>query len=271
MINDAGVVARVVARGWGYLCGAVTQAWHGSYNTHIESRKDIEMKAMDEETGVLRWGGLAGILGGIIFVLVFVVVIVFVGADPAGPEGELRRFPDIRAARTVENSLYLLVLILWVAHFLALYRALRRTSLAPALFGSVLGIVGLGVLAVGALPHVAQAPISDLYHAPGASTEDQATLVLLWQANQGIFDALFGAGLLLVPIGLIALGVAMLGTPAFGKGFGWLSVVLGVVGVVAASVLLVDPLSPSAFAGILSLIVFHLVLGWKIYSLSRAP
>ena len=131
--------------------------------------------------------------------------------------------------------------------------------------------MGLGVLAVGALPHVAQAPISDLYHAPGASTEEQATLALLWQANQGIFDALFGAGLVLVPIGFIALGVAMVGTSAFGKGFGWLSVVLGVVGVVAGTVLLLDPLSPSAFAGVLALIVFHLVLGWKVYRLSRAP
>ena len=92
----------------------------------------------------------------------------------------------------------------------------------------------------------------------------------MWQATEGIFDALFGAGLLLVPIGVFALGVAMLGAPAFGKGFGWVSVVLGVAGVVAASVLLVDPLSPSAFIGILALIVFHLVLGWKVYSLSRA-
>jgi hypothetical protein len=79
------------------------------------------------------------------------------------------RFPDIRAVRTVEDSLYLVVLILWVAHFLALYRALRETSLAPALFGSVIGIVGFGVLAAGALPHVASVPISELYHAPGAT------------------------------------------------------------------------------------------------------
>jgi hypothetical protein len=227
------------------------------------------MMAMDEEKSVLRWGGLAGILGGIIFILVFVVVIVFVGADPAQPEGEVIRFPEIRAARTVENSLYLVVLILWIAHFLALYRALRRTSLAPALFGSIVGIVGLGVLAAGALPHVATAPISDLYHAPGATPEDQATLVLLWQATEGIFDALFGVGLLVVPIGLITLGVAMLGAPAFGKGSGGISVVLGVIGVVAATVLLVDPLSPIAFVGVLALIVFNLVLGWKVYSLSR--
>jgi hypothetical protein len=229
------------------------------------------MKVIDEEKSVLRWGGLAGILGGIIFILVFVIVIAFVGPDPAEPEGEVIRFPDIRAARTVENSLYLVVLILWVTHFLALYRALRGTSLAPALFGSVLGIVGLGVLAAGALPHVATAPISDLYHAPGATPEDQATLVLLWQATEGIFDALLVVGLLLVPIGLIALGVAMLRAAAFGKGYGGVSVVVGAVGVVAASVLLVDPLSAMAFVGVLALIVFHLVLGWKVYSLSRAP
>ncbi|HZB10780.1 MAG TPA: hypothetical protein VE525_16880 [Rubrobacter sp.] len=226
---------------------------------------------MEEEQSVLRWGGLAGILGAIIFIAVFVVVIAFVGADPAEPEGSVMRFPDIRAARTVEDSLYLVVLILWIAHFLALYRALRGTSLAPSLFGSVLGIVGLGVLAAGALPHVASVPISELYHAPGATPEDQATLVLMWQATEGIFDALFGVGLLLVPIGLIALGVAMLGSPPFGKGFGRVSVALGVAGVVAASVLVVDPLSPSAFVGVLSLIAFHIVLGWKLYSLSRAP
>jgi Domain of unknown function (DUF4386) len=163
------------------------------------------------------------------------------------------------------------VLILWVGHFLALYRALRETSLAPALFGSVVGIVGLGVLAAGALPHVATAPISDLYHAPGATTDDRAALVLMWQASQGIFDALFGVGLLLVPIGFIAMGVAMLRVPTFGKGFGGLSVALGVIGVTAASILLLDPLSPSAFLGVLALIVFHLVLGWKVYSVSRAP
>src|SRR5262245_54580095 len=122
-----------------------------------------DLQKIEQEKSVLRWGGLAGMLGGILFILVFVIVAVFVG-DPGGIE----RFPDIRAARTVENSLYLVTLILWVPHFLALYRALRRTSLTPALFGSALGILGLGVLAAGALPHVATVPLSDLYHGSGA-------------------------------------------------------------------------------------------------------
>jgi hypothetical protein len=230
-----------------------------------------DLPVIDGEKSVLRWGGLAGVLGGLIFILVFVIVGAFVGPDPAEPAGSVIRFPRIRAARTVENGLYSVVLILWVTHFLALYRALRGARLAPALFGSVLGIAGLVVLAAGALPHVATGRISDLYHAPGATPADQATLVLLWKATEGIFDALLVEGLLFLPIGLIALGVAMLGTPSFGSGFGGTSVVLGVVGVVAASAALVDPLTPIAAFGFFAIIVFHLVLGWKLYRVSRAP
>jgi hypothetical protein len=82
-----------------------------------------ELRVMEQEKSVLRWGGL----GGTLFIVVFAVVIAFVGPDPAEPEG----YPDIRAARTIENGLYLVVFVLWVTHFLALYRALRGTSLAP--------------------------------------------------------------------------------------------------------------------------------------------
>src|SRR5215212_10010810 len=221
----------------------------------------IDLQKMAQEKSVLQWGGLAGVLGGIIFILVFVIVGVFAGLGPV----DVMRFPDIRTALIVGDSLYLVVLILWVIHFLALYRALRETSLAPALFGSVLGILGLVVLAADSLHGPWQKPISDLYHAPGATLEAQATLVLLWQVTQGIFNALFVTGLVLLPIGVIALGVVMLGTPAFGKGVGGVSVVIGILGVVAASVLLVDPGSPVAIPGVFALIVFNLVLGWKVY------
>ncbi len=229
------------------------------------------MKAMEQEKSVLRWGGLAGMLGGILFVLSFVVVIAGPAGieDPASLEGWVLRFPDIRAARIVENGIYLVGLILGVPLFLALYRALRGTRLAPALFGSVLGILGLVVLMAGALVHVATAPLSDLYHAPEATPVEQATLALLWQATWGIFDAILAVGFFVVPIGLIALGVAMLGDRAFGKGFGWVSVALGVIGLVAAVLNMVDP-SPIAAGVFFAIIFFYLVLGWKVYSVSRA-
>jgi len=220
------------------------------------------------DRSVLRWAGLAGIAGGIVFALTFVVVIAFALPDPGDPQA-LARFPDIRAARTLENGLYLVAVILWVPLFIALDRVLRQTSLAPALGGSVVGILGLAVLAAGALPHVASARLSDLYHAAGATPEDKATLVLVWQANEGIFESLLTAGIVLVTAGLAALGVAMLKDRAFGKGIGWASVVLGLAGLAAACLALVDPGSPIVAAGFLAVMVFQLLVGWKAYRLSR--
>jgi hypothetical protein len=230
-----------------------------------------DLQEVEQEKSVLRWGGLAGMLGSILMVVTFIFVPVFVTVETSAAF-LIERFPEMRVGRTIENSLLLAVLILWVPSFLALYRALRRTSLAPALFGSVLGILGLIVMMAEALPHVAQAPLSDLYHAPGTTSEEQATLVFLWQATMGIINMMLVTGLLLVPIGIICLGVAMLGAPAFGKGFGAASVVLGTLGFGGASLMLVDPdsiLGP--VFGLFTLIIFHFVLGWKVYRLSRHP
>jgi hypothetical protein len=229
-----------------------------------------DLQKMEQEKSVLRWGGLAGMLGVILFILVWVVVGVFIPPDPADLAGWVTRFPDIQATRVVENGIYLVALLLEVPLFLALYRALRKTSLAPALFGSVLGIVGLVVMVVSTTPHVAHAPLSDLYHASGATPADQATLALLWQAIWGINDSMLYVGFFVVPIGLILLGVAMLGDPAFGKGFGGVSVVLGALGVVAAVLQLADPSSMIGAGSYFACVIFYLVLGWKVYSLSRA-
>ena len=219
-----------------------------------------------EDRRVLRWGGLAGILGGVLFIVVFAIVGAFVGTF-AGPEAEVAAYPDVRVARTFENSLYLLVLVLWAVHLIALYRALRATSPAPALYGSVLGIMSTVVLAAGALPHVVTAPISDLYHAPGATPEERATLVLAWQASQGVIDSLLIVGLVIAPIGLLLLGVAMVQTPAFGRGVGRVTIGLGAAGAAAAVVVLAMPTSPIGAVGIFALIAFHLVLGWRTFRL----
>ena len=221
-----------------------------------------------EDNGILRWGGLSGIGGSVLFVVVFAIVGIFAGPEPAGPAGPISRFPEIRAVRTVENGLYLVALALWVPLALALFHGLRRTRPAAALFGSALNILGLAVLAAGAIPHVVTSRLSDLYHAPGATPDQQATLVLLWQANQAMFDALLLVGLLVMPVGVILFGLAMRRDPAFGKVVGNVSVALGVVGLAAAIVMLVDPLSAFAALGVFALIGFHLVAGWKTYRLS---
>jgi hypothetical protein len=221
-----------------------------------------------EDSSIPRWGGLAGIGGSVLFLAVFAIVGIFAGPEPAGPAGPISRFPDIRVARTVENGLYLAVLALWVPLALALFHSLRRTAPAAALFGSALNIFGLAVLAAGAIPHAVTSRLSDLYHADGATPHEQETLVLLWQANQGMFDALLLVGLLVMPVGVILFSVAMRRDPAFGKVAGNISMALGVIGLAAAMVMLVDPLSAVAAFGVFALIGFHLVAGWKTYRLS---
>ena len=220
------------------------------------------------DKSILRWGGLTSIGGALLFILVFVWVIVLAGPDPAGPAGPITRFPEIKAVRTVENGAYLLVLMLWVPIYLALYRRLVPVRPGPALTGGALGIIGLGVLATGAIPHAATSRLADLYHAPGASAEDRATLVLVWQGVQGMFDALLLTGLLVMSVGIVLLGLALLADPAFGKAAPWISMPLGIAGLAAGTVMLIDPASPVIALGVFALIAFHLVFGWKVHRLS---
>ena len=96
-----------------------------------------------------------------------------------GADTSIAGFPEVRAGRTIENTLYLAVVLFWVAPFLALGHALHEASPAAARYGSVVGVMGLGVLAAGALPHVASVAIAD----PARGSED--ALAAAWQVNQG--------------------------------------------------------------------------------------
>jgi hypothetical protein len=229
-----------------------------------------DLQLVEQEKSVLRWGGLAGILGSISFILAMVFVSVFIGPDPKNLTEWVSRFPDIHMTRVVENGIYLVALLLEIPLFLAVFWALRKTSLAPALFGSVLGIAGLISMIVSATPHVAHAPLSELYHAAGASPEAQATIAIIWQATWGIFDASLYVGFFVVPIGLILVGVAMFGSPGFGKGISWMSVILGAVGFVAAILQMIDPASSIGVLSYFSFIIFFFIVGRKTYSLSKA-
>ena len=228
-----------------------------------------DTRAKNHADPTLRWGGLAGIGGSILMLFTFGFVAAFVGMDIT-PEQSLTTFPQIWAARTVENSLYLGVLLLWLVHALALHRALRRTNATLALVGTALSILGLVLLAAGALPHVATAPLADLYHAPGATPQDQATLVLLWHGIDAMFNALLHTGLVILPLGLIALGKAMLGAPGYGPRIGGASIALGAAGLAAAGAILVG-VTDLAAVGVFALIGFHLIGGRRSLKLARVP
>jgi hypothetical protein len=224
---------------------------------------------MENDKSALRWGGLAGILAFIVWI---VEMPLYGTVDPFVPEG-LMRFTNNRAALGLSTILMMTIAFLSVALVLALYRALRGTNIKFALFGGVLGVAGYIVTALGdASTYFAFAPISDLNQSPAATPETQATVVLLWQTTQGITSTFFFVGILFVMMCFIFLGVAMLKSPAFGRRFGGVSFVLGLiglVGVVASLFITGETRMQIMGIGVFSNIIFLPLFGWKVYSLSR--
>ena len=225
---------------------------------------------IEQEKSLLRWGGLAGILGGIIFVFVMVFVAVAIGSGPADLKEVVARFPDIHLLRVIENGVYLVGLLLEILLFLALFYALRKDSLAPALFGSALGIVGLVSMAISATPHVAHYPLSEIFQATGTTAEAQEAIAIMWQGTWGVFNAPLYVGFFVVPLGLILFGVAMFAAPEFGKGISWMTIIIGALAFVAAIFQMIDPAGDIGALSYITPIIFYFVMGIKIYRLSKA-
>lgn len=224
----------------------------------------------NQDAQVLKWGGLSGIMGSALLLLVMVFVVVFIGAEEPKTLTEwVERFPDIHMARVVENLLYLSGLLLQIPLFLALFWTLRKDSLAPALFGTAIGIVGLIPMIASATPHVAHAPLAEIYHSGTASMEIQEAISVMWQGTWGLFNAPLYIGFFVVPAGIFLCGLAMFGSSAFGRGLKWLSVVLGCAGLIGAVMQMIDPTSPVGMISYFTLIIFGFAAGAKVRRLSK--
>lgn len=112
--------------------------------------------------------------------------------------------------------------------------------------------------------------VAELYHASGATLQEQTGLVAVWEATYGMLDALLVTGLVILPFGMLAHGTAMVGAPGFGARLGGMGVALGVAGIVTATALLVE-VTPIAAVGVFALIVFHLAVGVRTHRLARTP
>ncbi len=238
---------------------------------------------MGEEKSVLRLGGIAGLVAGVIYIL---GVAIDLAARPpfAGFELAIQRFPEWISVHIVAFGLILAAVVLAMALFLALYRALRGSGLALALFGGVLAVLGLLMFAFFFAFDITVLPlVSDLF-AAAETAEEEHTIVLLYQVGSRVPAlALTLVATVLVSVGFISLGAAMFSSTDFGKGLGSISVAFGVVGLgaqvslrVAFTAVAGEAAAASgalAAANVLPtilLIAFLLLFGWKVYSLSKA-
>ena len=205
-------------------------------------------------------GGFAGILGSALLLAVFAFLSAFVGLETLDAQAALERYPDIRWARIIENTAYLFALALWALHSVTLFVVLRADSPGTTLAAMVMSVLGLAILAVGAIPHTAETVISDLYHAPDTAAELMPILIVAWDVSLGWVDTLVVTGVVLTPVGLLLYGIAMLRSFDFGSWTGWASILFAAAGLYAAVSSLIEE-SDIVGVGIFALVFFHTVIG----------
>ena len=218
------------------------------------------------ERRLIRWGGAAG-LGGVLALLGSVVVVVSLGLPDASDVETLTDFDDIESGRIAEHFFYLGALVLFALHVAVLQRMLGVADRAASLFGGVIALFGLVILAASSVLHVSTAALADLYQDPSASPEDQRAIEFAWAGAQSVFDTMLVTGALLVPIGLALLGVAMRRAPEFGSRLAMVGIGLGVVGFVGAAVEVIDTSTDFSAASVLAMTLFHLIVGLRTFRL----
>ncbi|MDJ0767705.1 MAG: DUF4386 family protein [Ilumatobacter sp.] len=215
---------------------------------------------------LLRWGGVSG-LAGVVSMIGAIVVVVALGLPDASDSETLTDFADIESGRIAEHFFYLGALVAFALHVFVLHRVLRATHQAAALFGTVTAAFGFVILAASSVLHMSTSPLSDLYTDPDTPAEDLPAIEYAWHGAQSVFDTMLATGLLLVPIGIVLLGVAMWRAPAFGSGVATFALVVGAVGTLGAAIEIVVPGSDVSAASVFAIVLFHLVTGWWTFRL----
>lgn len=215
-----------------------------------------------------RWGGIAALAGVVSMVGAGGVVGAF-GLPDASDVETLRDFGDIETGRILEHFLYLGALVLFALHTVVLHRLLAPAHRPAALFGAVVAEFGLVIMAASSMLHVSTSALAELYTDPDVPAGDLASIEYAWHGTQSVFDTMLATGALLVPVGILLFGLAMLRAPEFGPRLAWSAIVIGALGFLGAAIEVVDQdLELSALA-VLAIVVFHLGSGWRTLTLGR--
>ena len=224
-------------------------------------------RTADRQIG--RWGGIAA-LAGVAGMVGAVAVVIAMGLPDASDVETLTDFADLESGRIAEHFLYLGALILFALHVFTQQRLLSVAHPAAALFGTVVAAFGYVVLVASSVLHVTTAPLAELHSSPDTPAQDLTSIEYAWRGTQAVYDTMLATGLLLVPIGIILLGIAMRSTSSFGPRLGTFAIVFGLIGTVGAVVEIVDTEVELSALSVLAIVVFHLVVGLRTLKLGNA-
>lgn len=219
---------------------------------------------MGEDQRVLQIGGLAGLLAGGLFAVVLLLVLLLPLGDP-DPDAFLGTlFPENRGIFTALGGLALVSYLLTVPLVLALHHTLKDRIPAYATGGLLLYPLYVGFIIVAPTELAANLVVLPKLagqYAAGA----EASAVQTLQALDLVSDQMFTAGLLFGFLGTLLFGALMLGSPMYGRTYAWIILIISLIGIATLPYIATEP-------GIRVPHVPHVlwvVLGWKVYSLSR--
>ena len=209
----------------------------------------------------LKWGGIAGLIGSVLLGVVYTT----------GQIDLLRSiFMSSIFSGFIRNGLILLAYLLWVPFFLVLFRVLRRHRPALTLFAVSFAVVGMAILA--SVSHQGLTMSFRVDHFIPLLSNIEITeskremLVLVEMAINGTYLASISVAYIASMAGILFFGVAILGSPDFGRRVGWTGIVLGCIGLISSLWLYVDQESPGGLPAVIVLIIFNALVGWRLFS-----
>lgn len=238
--------------------------------THSDTSILHEVQGLEQERQLIRWGGVAGAAGSLLLIS-SAVVVGALGMPDASDVATLRNFSAIESGRIVEHFIYLGALLFMAGNTLVLYRMLSKTHAAAALFGAASAMFGYVIMAGSSLLHLSTAPLAELYTGGEATAEGLAAIEYAWAGAQSVFDTMLATGGLLVPVGILLLGIAMRKAHTFSDGLTAFTLGIGLVGTVGAIIAIIIPGSMWLAASVFSLALFYLAMGWRMLTWRGKP
>ncbi len=213
------------------------------------------------EKRIIQIAGLSGILS----VLVFISSVLLFG-DEVPVVGEMGGLLN----QLNQNSLHFVLLtagyfiasLLQILFYLGLYSSLRKQSSAYAIIGGVMGVIAFSAFAAMAvLEASAFLNLTTLYSA-ATTPVDKAVYVSVANGAIAVLAGLDRVQLYFRAIALLFLGGAMLGGTIFGKRYGSITIVFGII-FISGYIPFFYAFEPIAY------IALSIILGQKLLRMSR--
>ena len=218
-------------------------------------------------------GGVGGMLAGIMLILAYGLLTLGYPPQTCCSEEFFRQALRSPALLVLFNMPIPSAWALSIPLFLALYTSLRKTSVRYALLGTVSGVIAVSIASINLFASIPlKLALAELYSK--TADADKKTMIGVAEAISSSSAASLPLFFLFLIIAFLAVGAAMGRSAAFRNGYGWLSIVLGIILVVflplGGLLMFLQLWVPQFFAlVIIPPILWLILVGFKIYRLSN--